>query len=144
MDTFLRWAQFGVVTSLALVAAEIHRRHTKSELYTLEAEASVLDAFDNNPEFGNFRRLLLLAGVDVSFLCAGILGAGIASGCNIGFQVQFGNIIKVIITDPDSLDAEITVQLLYALGMFLGNLMQMGFIEMAGTRLVTRIQRLTF
>ena len=28
--------------------------------------------------------------------------------------------------------------------MFLGNLLQMGFIEMAGTRLVTRVQRYTF
>ena len=68
----------------------------------------------------------------------------VASGSNIGFQVMFGTIIQDIFLKPHMLDSDTGIQMTFCVGMFLGNLLQMGFIEMAGTRLVTRVQRYTF
>ena len=59
---------------------------------------------------------------------------------DIGFQVMFGTIIQDIILEPQELDSDTGIQMTFCVGMFLGNLLQMGFIEMAGTRLVTRVR----
>ena len=123
---------------------EIHRRHIQSDLYTLESEASVLMSLQMYPNLSSFRRLLMLASVDLSLLIIGFAGAMIASGSNIGFQVMFGTIIENIFLHPHSLDSDTAIQMIFCVGMFLGNFLQMGFIEMAGTRLVTRVQRYTF
>ena len=134
------WIQTLLSFCLVGVALEIHRRHTKSDLYILESEATVLMQLQNNPDMKIFRRLLLLASVDLSLLLIGFLGAMIASGSNIGFQVMFGTIIQDIILEPQELDSDTGIQMTFCVGMFLGNLLQMGFIEMAGTRLVTRVR----
>jgi ABC-type multidrug transport system fused ATPase/permease subunit len=138
------WIQFFLSSCLVGVAVEVHRRHTKSDLYTLESEATVLMQLHKNPNLNNFRRLLLLASVDLSILLIGFFGAMVASGSNIGFQVMFGTIIQDIFLKPHMLDTDTGIQMIFCIGMFLGNLLQMGFIEMAGTRLVTRVQRYTF
>merc|ERR1711871_949684 len=71
-----------------------------------------------------------------------------AAGANIGFQVMFGKVLQAIVKSQldgkNELDSKIAIQLVCAFGIFLGNILQMGFIETAGTRLVTRLQRYTF
>jgi hypothetical protein len=86
----------------------------------------------------------MFASVDFHLLLIGFSGAMIASGSNIGFQVMFGTILSDAVVRPHMLDRDTAIQMTFCVGMFLGNLLQMGFIEMAGTRLVTRIQRYTF
>ena len=138
------WIHTFVTSCLVVVAIVIYRRHTSSDLYTLESEASVLMALHRQPHLSNFRRLLMFASVDLHLLLIGFSGAMIASGSNIGFQVMFGTILSDAVVRPHMLDRDTAIQMTFCVGMFLGNLLQMGFIEMAGTRLVTRIQRYTF
>lgn len=91
-----------------------------------------------------FWRLALFASVDWMLISAGIFGAVLASGANIGFQVMFGDIVKSIFLEPESLDEKIRVQIACAVGIFVGNFLQMGCVEAAGMRLVARVQRFTF
>ena len=142
--------QIVLTTATLVVAAVIHCRHIKSELYDLEREATVLFEYDTpgSTKQSTFRRLLVLASVDIVLLVTGVLGSMIAAGANIGFQVMFGKVLQAIVqsqlSGKNELDGKIAIQLVCAFGIFLGNILQMGFIETAGTRLVTRLQRYTF
>ena len=138
------WLQAFVTACLVGVVIEINRRHRLSDLYMLESEATVLMSLHEHPNVAGFKRLLLLASVDLSLLVIGFSGAIIASGSNIGFQVMFGTILEDLIAKPHKLNHDSAIQMVFCFGMFLGNLLQMGFIEQAGTNLVTRVQRYTF
>lgn len=142
--------QIALTTINMVLAALIYCRHMKSELYDLEREATVIFQYGGSPgqKRNIFRRLLVFAGVDMALLITGILGSMIAAGSNIGFQVMFGKVLEAIVhaqlSGKNTLDGKIAIQLVYAFGIFLGNILQMGFIEMTGTRLVSRLQRYTF
>jgi len=98
---------------------------------------------------GATRRLFMFASVDWLYLVISLLGALLFAGCDVAFNALFGHVIKAVLGGiEEHSNTELVrtsiLMLLTSIGIGVGLLLQTGFVEMAGTRVVSRIQRLTF
>ena len=123
-------------------------RHRSSPYYLMDAETTALLKLESTRKKGDvkpFVRLVILGMVDYAYLIIGCIGGLLATVSNIGWQVSFGELIKSSIHfDKPGLMNAVHLQILSCAALYVGNALQLCFIEAAGVRLVTRIQRFVF
>lgn len=132
---------------LSLIAL-VTLRHRSSPYYLMDAETTALSKLESTREKGDvkpFVRLVILGLVDYAYLLVGCVGGLLATVSNIGWQVSFGELIKSSIHfDKSGLMNAVHLQILSCAALYTGNALQLCFVEAAGVRLVTRIQRFVF
>lgn len=134
-------------TVFSIMASLNTWRQRSSPLFLLNAETNAFIALEKQRKNGTkpYIRLLTLCKVDYLLFVFGCLGGLFATLSNIGWQICFGRMLHSVISqDKDALVAAIRLQVLSCVALYLGNSMQLCFVEAAGTRLVTRIQRFVF
>ena len=123
-------------------------RHRSSPYYLMDAETSALLKLESTRKKGDtkpFMRLVILGMVDYAYLLIGCIGGLLATLSNIGWQVSFGELIKSSIHfDKPGVTNAVHLQILSCVALYCGNALQLCFVEAAGVRLVTRIQRFVF
>ena len=123
-------------------------RHRSSPYYLMDAETTALlklESTRKRDDVKPFSRLLILGMVDYAYFMIGCFGGLIATLSNIGWQVSFGKLIKASIhAKPEDVTDAVHLQILSCVALYCGNALQLCFVEAAGVRLVTRIQRFTF
>ena len=125
----------------------INWRHRSSPLYLLNAETAAFMSLEKQRVNGTkpYVRLLTMCKVDYLLFVFGCLGGLCATLSNIGWQVCFGRMLRSVISqDKDGLVDALQLQIVSCVGLYAGNSLQLCFVEAAGTRLVTRIQRFVF
>lgn len=134
------------VSQLVLLATNYWRR-SSAKLYLLTAESEAMMELEETRKNGAkaWNRLLSLCKVDYIYFITGCFGGLLATVANIGWQVSFGKLMQGAISQEKSkFLAAVHLQILSCSALYAGNALQLCFVEAAGMRLVTRIQRFTF
>eukprot|EP00945_MAST-04E_sp_MAST-4E-sp1_P005723 g5723.t1 len=122
-------------------------RHRSAPLYLIHSESVCFAELEQSrvDETNAWSRLASMCKVDYAFFLAGCFGGLLATVANIGWQISFGNLIAASIHfDKPALHVAVHLQILSCAALYIGNSLQLCFVEAAGMRLVTRIQRFVF